>query len=92
MRIISSGASTCSTSRTNTCSAESASATPVTAIARIDPHGNREQQTFEADRLAEREEHDEHDEIADELQRERRRDRRVDDDLVRKRDLADQPA
>ena len=34
---------------------------------------------------------DEHGEVARELQRERRRDRRVDDELVRKRDLADQP-
>ena len=66
MRIVSSGARTCSTSRTNTCSAASASATPGYAEGQDRPHRDREQQPLEADRLAEREEHDQHDEIAGE--------------------------
>jgi hypothetical protein len=51
--------------------------------------GNARSKPLEADGLAERPERSEHAEIACELQRERCRDRRIDDDLVRKRDLAD---
>ncbi len=65
---------------------------PVTRCARIDPDRHREQETFETHGLAEQRQHDQHDEVAGELQRERRRDGRVDDELVRERDLADQPA
>ena len=74
-----------------TCSAARNSARPVTRDREHEPQRHRDQQPFEADGLAERGEHDEHGEVAGELQRERRRDRRVDDELVRERDLADQP-
>src|ERR1700694_5079579 len=40
--------------------------------------------------LAEQRQYDQHAEVADKLQRERRGDGSVDDDLVRERDLADQ--
>ena len=52
--------------------------------------GNRDHEPFEMNGLAGEPKHQQHGEVADELQRKRRRDRRVDDDLVRKRDLPDQ--
>ena len=74
----------------NTCSAAKKSASPVTAIAMHQPQRDREQQALEVHRLAEQRERDQHRQVADELQQQRRDDRRVDDELVRKRDLADQ--
>ena len=52
--------------------------------------GMRDQQAREMHRLAVDTQHGEHGEVAGELQRERRGNRRVDDELVRERDLADQ--
>ena len=47
------GISTCSTSRTNTCSAARNSAMPVDGDREHDPQRHRDEQPFEADRLAE---------------------------------------
>jgi hypothetical protein len=63
---------------------------PATAIA-ITAHSGIAAAGPRVDRLADRAQRGEHDDVAGEVQRERRGDRRVDDDLVRKRDLPDQP-
>ena len=91
IRIISTGSRTCSTSLTNTCSAASARARPVMATARMSHSGSARSRPFEVHRLAEQRQHDQHHEVAHELQHEGRGYRGVDDQLVRKGRLADQP-
>ena len=89
--IIRTGISTCSTSRMNTCSAASSSASPVTAIASTIHSGTATSSPSKRTGSPNAASADEHREVARELQRERGRDRRIDDELVRKRDLADEP-
>src|SRR6185312_2457591 len=53
------------------------------------PDGNRNDETRRMDRLAGDLQHDEHDDIANELDRESRADGREHDNLMRERDLPD---
>ena len=56
-----------------------------------EPQRYDQQQPLEAHRFAEEREHDQHHEVARELQHERRRDRGINHELVRKGDLANEP-